>query len=77
MDLKLRLWLRAASERAVVRRASITALIVGTILIAINHTHALLAGDVSRARLVQICLTFLVPYAVSTTSSVAASRDRS
>ena len=68
-------WLRLALDRAVVRRALRTAAIVGAILIAINHGSALLQGDVDGMRVFRICLTILVPYAVSTSSSVAALRS--
>jgi hypothetical protein len=68
-------WLRLALDGAVVRRALRTAVWVGSILIAINHGDALLRGDVDGARLFRICLTVLVPYGVSTTSSVAALRS--
>ena len=46
-------------------------LIVGTILVAINHGPAILAGELTRERVFQILLTYLVPYTVSTVSSVA------
>lgn len=58
----------------VVRRALKYAVIVGAVLTAINHGDALLAGDVSRGRLLRIGLTLLVPYIVSTLSSVEALR---
>lgn len=58
--------------RAVIKRAALTALIVGTILIAINHGDALLKGQVDATRLFKIILTIFVPYLVSTTSSVSA-----
>ena len=69
-------WLRIACQRSVVRRALGTMLVVGTILVAINHGDALLAGKVDADRVFKICLTLLVPYGVSTTSSVAALRSR-
>jgi len=68
-------WLRLALDGAVVKRALRTVLVVGSILIGINHGGALLRGDVDRERLWKICLTLLVPYGVSTTSSVAALRS--
>jgi hypothetical protein len=68
-------WLQLALDGAVVRRALRTALVVGSILIGINHGSALLQGDVDGVRLFRICLTLLVPYGVSTTSSVAALRS--
>ncbi len=67
-------WLQLALERTVVRRALICAAVVGAVLITINHAHAIVAGDVTAGRMVQIGLTLLVPYCVSTYSSVAAMR---
>ena len=67
-------FLRVASQRSVVRRALAYAVVVGGILIAINHGDAILAGDVSGARLLKMGLTAMVPYAVSTLSSVSAMR---
>ena len=69
-------WLRIAREPTVVRRALRTMLVVGSILVAINHGDALLAGKLDADRVFKICLTLLVPYGVSTTSSVAALRSR-
>jgi hypothetical protein len=59
----------------VLRRAVLYTLIVGAILIAINHGDALLAGDVSAERWWKMGLTVLVPYTVSTLSSVGALRS--
>jgi hypothetical protein len=68
----VREWLAVARERGVVLRACKYAVVVGAVLIAINHGDALLAGDVDARRLLKIGLTVLVPYAVSTLSSVGA-----
>jgi hypothetical protein len=68
----LRAWIAVARERAVVRRAVTFAVVVGAILIAINHGDAILAGDVDTRRLLKMGLTVLVPYTVSTLSSVGA-----
>ena len=70
-------WLRLAISRSVVRRAATVAAVVGIILVAINHGDALLRGDLSLGRSLRILLTMLVPYCVSTYSSVAVMRDRS
>ena len=67
----MRDWLTSATNPATMRRAAFTSLLVGFILTAINHGAALLAGDLTRERLCQIFLTFLVPYSVSTISSVS------
>lgn len=69
-------WLRIACQPSVVRRAFRTMVVVGSILIAINHGDALVAGRLDAERVFKICLTLLVPYGVSTTSSVAALRSR-
>ncbi|MFN6105710.1 MAG: nitrate/nitrite transporter NrtS [Planctomycetaceae bacterium] len=68
-------WLAVASRRDVVRRALVVAAVVGTILITINHADALLQGEVSVKRIWQMGLTYLVPYCVSTYSSVSALRS--
>ncbi len=54
------------------RRALKYAVVVGTVLITINHGGAILAGDVEWSRMAQMGLTTLVPYCVSTLSSVDA-----
>lgn len=56
----------------IIKRASVTALVVGAILIIINHGDALLHGQIDTIRLFKIILTVFVPYIVSTTSSVSA-----
>ena len=66
--------LSLALEGAVVRRALFFAVTVGPVLIAINHADAILAGDVGAGRLLKMGLTLLVPYAVSTISTVMALR---
>ena len=54
----------------VYRTALKVSLLVGTILMLINHSPALLSGSLSVGNSLQIFLTYLVPYAVSTYSSV-------
>lgn len=66
-----------ATSRSVVRRASRIALIVGTILAAINHGDNLLTGAIGPATVMKILLSFCVPYSVSTYSSVLAFRENS
>lgn len=65
-----------ATERSVVFRAARIALVVGIVLAAINHGHRVFSGEMDIATLARIGLTFLVPYCVSTYSSVLAVRDR-
>ena len=65
-------WIRLATSGPVVRRAVKYAIVVGAVLIAINHGDAILDGSLSTRRLTQMALTVLVPYTVSTLSSVGA-----
>ncbi len=73
-DLTLE-WCRLFCERPVVLRAIRFAIVVGAVLIAINHGDAILRGDVDRSRLLKMGLTVLVPYVVSALSSVGAMRQ--
>jgi hypothetical protein len=67
-------WLHLATRWSVVRRALGYAVVVGAILIGINHGDAILAGSVDASHTGKMLLTTLVPYCVSTLSSVAAVR---
>jgi hypothetical protein len=71
----LRDWLSLAFSGPVRRRAVRLMMIVGAILITINHGDAILRGEVDGARFARILLTLGVPYVVSTVSSVAAMRE--
>ena len=68
-------WSLAISS-AVVRTALPIALIVGTILGLINYGDKILIGDISTRDMIKISVTYLVPYSVSTYSSVKALRSR-
>ena len=65
-------WWTLARQGSVIRRALIYAVIVGPVLIAINHGDTILRGQVDFVSLLKMGLTFFVPYVVSTCSSVAA-----
>jgi hypothetical protein len=66
--------LALAFESSVVRRALAYAVVVGAVLIAINHGDALVRGEFDARRALKMGLTVLVPYCVSTLSSVGALR---
>jgi len=68
----MREWIETATRPDVVRRGLAYAAIVGTVLIAINHGDAIAHGEVDRPRLIKMGLTVVVPYLVSTFSSVGA-----
>ncbi|MEO9220369.1 MAG: nitrate/nitrite transporter NrtS [Mycobacteriaceae bacterium] len=46
-------------------RTGLTALIIGTILFAINHLDTVLRGDATAGTWVEIGVTYLVPFAVA------------
>ncbi len=64
-------WLALCVSKNIVRRAFFTSMIVGTILVVINHSDALITGKIDALRAFRMLLTYLVPYLVSTTSSVS------
>lgn len=68
-------WLTVATSAPVVKRALGYLVVVGGILIAINHGDAILRGDIDSGRLAKMILTPFVPYLVSTLSSVSAIRE--
>ena len=70
-------WLRIAFSGPVRRRAIKVALVVGAVLLAINHGDAILSGNIPLVRLLRMLLTVVVPYVVSTVSSTGAILDMS
>lgn len=56
----------------VVHTALRVSLLVGTLLVVINHLPALLEGSASSRNYLQMGLTYLVPYGVSTYSATVA-----
>ena len=68
-------WLSSATKPPVVRRAIGLAVVVGPILILINHGDALFGGEVTPIHLLKMGLTVTAPYLVSTCSSVSATRS--
>lgn len=71
---RLSAW-RLATDPSVVRRSLGFALGVGSLVIAINHGDAIWAGEIGPKRWLQFGLTVIVPYCVSTASSVMAARQ--
>ena len=68
-------FLHLALSTDVVSRALKVALIVGTLLALINHADAVVSGTFAWKNFVQVVLSYLVPYAVSTYSAVQALRQ--
>ena len=69
-------WVRGAAQPLIVRRALLTSIVVGSVLVLINHTDALFGIGLTAGDLFPIALTYVVPYLVSTVSSIAAARGQ-
>ena len=63
-------YLELATSSQVVRSAIRVSLIVGTLLAFINHGSAIVQLSLNSENILKILLTYLVPYCVSTYSSV-------
>ena len=62
--------LRLALSRDLMRRAALTAAIVGPAIAMINHGDLLFAGEMTVSDWLRAGVSFLVPYSVSTISSI-------
>ena len=65
-------WFQVATRNRVVARSLRVSLIVGTILVGINHGNVLIGGGAEIDLVWKVPLTYLVPYAVSTYAAVDA-----
>jgi len=63
-------WFSLALEVNTLKRSIKVAVIVGTLLMFINHGDIMISGDIKGHHMLKILLTYLVPYLVSTYSSV-------
>jgi cell shape-determining protein MreD len=70
----MQLFLKHACDRVCVLRSLKVAVVVGTILGAVNHYDAILSGTFSATTLVQIGITYLVPFCVATFGSAMQAR---
>jgi hypothetical protein len=68
-------WCRLVCRPSVIKRGLKYAVVVGAILIAINHGDAILRGELDSTRYFKMGLTVMVPYLVSVFSSVGAMRE--
>ena len=69
-----RSWLCTARTDDVVKRSLKVSLLVGSILVAINHGDLLMNGAAGSELFWKVPMTYCVPYAVSTFASVDALR---
>ena len=70
------IFLHLAQRKDVRTRALKVSLVVGSILALINHGDSFLNSELEFRNSIQIIATFLVPYLVSTYSSVSAIKDQ-
>jgi len=64
--------LKTARRPEVIRTALRFAVVVGPILVFINHGDAIIAGTMTSTDWLKSALTIVVPYTVSTLSSISA-----
>ncbi len=69
-------WFQIALRRDVVHCSLKVAVVVGTVLVAINQAEAILSGQVTGRLALKIALTYLVPYCVATYGAVHAIRGQ-
>lgn len=68
-------WLKMAVRRDVVLRSFKIAAVVGSLLALINHYDRIYAWSWDISVVAKVCLTYLVPYCVSTVAAVGALRS--
>ena len=73
-DRELRCFRCALSQPRLLRRSLAIALIVGTLLVAINQGNVILGGDFPVSLYWKLPLTYCVPFAVATTGALLNSR---
>lgn len=76
MEKKSAHFFHIAASKEVVIISLKMALVVGTILALINHGPSFIKGTLSQENIFQIALTYIVPYCVSSFSSVKAIQKR-
>jgi len=67
--------IKIACQPKVIRTATRFALIVGPVLVIINHGDSIIDGSMHSEAWLKAGLTMIVPYIVSTLSSISAYRD--
>ena len=63
-------WFEIARRSDILMRAIKVALVVGSVLMLINHGDVILSNGLSTREFIKITLTYFVPYSTSTYSSV-------
>jgi len=70
----MKIFFKYAMQKVTIIRSIKVSLFVGTILALINHYDEILKGDLTSTSLLQIALTYLVPYLVATYGSASHAR---
>jgi len=68
----MNMWLQTAMRPEVVKRSRRVAILVGTILVAINYFDRIYVGDLTPIDYIKMLMTYCVPFCVSTHASVSA-----
>ena len=69
MKTRLKLFAKYARDRVCVLRAIKVALVIGSIIGLINHLDEIVSGTLTGTNILQIGLTYLIPFSVSTYGS--------
>ena len=75
LHINMKLFVKHFKNPEAWSRSMKIAAIVGPLLAVINHYDAILSGNFSTTTVIQIVLTFVVPFAVALTSSALHGRD--
>ena len=65
-------FIKTAGEPTILKRSLKVSMIVGTILMFINHGDKLLYSSIDATLIIKILMTYCVPFCVSTQASVSA-----
>ncbi|MEZ8306981.1 nitrate/nitrite transporter NrtS [Vibrio splendidus] len=65
-------FVKTAGEPTILKRSLKVSIIVGTILMLINHGEKLLSSNIDATLIIKILMTYCVPFCVSTQASVSA-----
>ncbi|MEZ9464361.1 nitrate/nitrite transporter NrtS [Vibrio splendidus] len=65
-------FIKTAGEPTILKRSLKVSIIVGTILMLINHGEKLLSSNIDATLIIKILMTYCVPFCVSTQASVSA-----
>lgn len=68
--------LQLVAKPPVLKRAAVMAIVVGCVIAVVNHGDKIASNEMTAPDWIRVGITFLVPYTVSTLSSVLALREQ-